>query len=195
MVRGMAAGDAEDALADQVRERVPNLLRRAFLVLTAVRLREATEAPWSEFDLDAKVWTIPPSRMKKRRQHRVPLSKQVLRLLADARELDSSGVLVFGVRNGRRPPRALGSGDISKVLRKLALKDVEGRSVVAHGFRSTFTDWVADYAKDSGEASEAALAHQPEDDTRRAYLRTDMLDARRLLMQQWADYVLPPERS
>ena len=166
-----------------------------FLVLTAVRLREATAARRSEFDLDAKLWTIPASRMKKRKQHRVPLPRQVLQILADARALDPSGVLVFGYRNGRRPPRALNSAEVSKVLRRLKLTDVEGRNVVAHGFRSTFTDWAADNTEASVEAAEAALAHAPDSDTRKAYRREDMLKARRPLMQQWADYVLPLERS
>ena len=166
-----------------------------FLVLTAVRLREATEARWSEFDLDAKLWTLPPPRTKKRKQHRVPLSRQVLKILADARGLDPSGTLVFGFRNGRRPSRALKSADVCRVLRQLELTDAEGRNVVAHGFRSTFTDWVADNTDASVEAAEAALAHAPDSDTRKAYRRLDMLKARRPLMQQWADYVLPLERS
>ena len=166
-----------------------------FLVLTAVRLREATEAPWSEFDLDAKLWIIPGTRMKKRKPLRVPLSTQVIEILADAREFDPRSPLVFGYRNGRRPPRALRSTDISTVLQRLALVDEEGRSVVAHGFRSTFTDWVADNEEASVEAAEAALAHAPESATRKAYRRKDLLNARRPLMQKWADYVLPPERS
>ena len=167
----------------------------SFIALTAVRLREATEACWSEFDLDAKLWTIPESRMKKRKELRVPLSTQVLEILADARELDRSGPLVFGYRNGRQRPRALRSNAISKTLRSLALKDGEGRYVVAHGFRSTFTDWVADNQEASVEAAEAALAHEPDSDTRKAYRRNDLLTARRPLMQKWADYALPPEQS
>ena len=166
-----------------------------FLVLTAVRLREATEARWSEFDLEAATWTIPGSRMKKRIQHRVPLSKQVLEILADAREHDPTGVLVFGFRNGRRRPRALNSADIANVLHALELKDDEDRNVVAHGFRATFTDWVADNEEASVEAAEAALAHAPESDTRKAYQRKDLLNARIPLMQKWADYVLPRTRS
>ena len=166
-----------------------------FIVLTAVRLREATEAGWSEFDFDDNLWTIPARRMKKRKQHRVPLSKQALQILAYAREFDPSGGLVFGFRNGRRPPRALNSAEISKVLRGLRKIDDDGRNVVAHGFRSTFTDWVADDSSVSVEAAEAALAHLPDSDTRKAYRRNDLLKPRRPLMQKWADYVLPPERS
>ena len=165
-----------------------------FIVITAVRLREATEATWSEFDFDNHVWTIPARRMKKRRLHRVPLSDQAIQILEDARDLYPSGVLVFGFRNGRRPPRALTSAEISKVLRALNLTDVEGRNVVIHGFRSTFTDWAADDSSVSVEAAEAALAHQPDSDTRQAYRRHDMLKPRCLLMQKWADYVLPLER-
>ena len=169
-----------------------------FIVFTAVRLREATEAPWSEFDFDgddAPLWTIPGRRMKKRKQHRVPLSEQVVRILDEARALDPSGDLVFGVRNGRHLPRPLRSGEMSKVLRQLELKDAEGRDVVMHGFRSTFVDWVADHAPDLSAASEAALAQYPNTTTRRSYQREDMLLARRPLMQKWADYVLPPERA
>ena len=166
-----------------------------FIVLTAVRPREATEARWSEFSLDAKLWTIPGSRMKKRKQLRVPLSTQALEILAKARERDASGPLVFGYRNGRRPPHALRSADVSKVFRALGLTDGEGRPVVAHGCRSTFTDWVADNEVASVEAAEAALAHEPESDTRKAYRRNDLLNARRPLMQKWEDYILPPERS
>ena len=66
-----------------------------------------------------------------------------------------------------------------------------GRYVVVHGFRNTFTDWVADNTDVSVEVGEAALAHAPESDTRKAYRRNDMLKPRRPLMQQWADYVLP----
>ena len=133
--------------------------------------------------------------MKKREQHRVPLSNQVLEILAAARELEPTGALVFGFRNGRRRPRALNSADIAKVLHALELTDDEGRNVVAHGFRATFTDWVADNQEASVEAAEAALAHAPESDTRKAYQRKDLLKARVPLMQKWADYGLPREWS
>ena len=76
----------------------------SFIVLTAVRLTEATTAPWSEFDLPKPLWTIPGRRMKKLKQHRVPLSSQAWRFLRKSRELDPTGALVFGFRNGRRRP-------------------------------------------------------------------------------------------
>ena len=81
------------------------------------------------------------------------------------------------------------------MLRQLGLKDAEGRAAVVHGFRSTFADWVADHEPDSGNATEAALAHYPASSVHKRYQRNDMLTARRPLMQKWADYVIPPERS
>ena len=181
----LAALDAADV--------VPVLkLAICFIVLTAARLSEVTEARWSEFDLEDRLWTIPPDRMKKRRRHRVPLSRQALRILEEARALVPTGSLVFGFSRGRRPARPLTSAQISKVLRDLDLADLQGRPVVAHGFRATFTDWVADNQQASVEAAEAALAHAADSDTRQAYRRGDLLKPRRSLMQAWADYVLPP---
>ena len=172
---------------------VPPVVKLAisFIVLTACRLREVTEARWAEFDLDDGLWTLPPSRTKKRRRHRVPLSKQVFPLLEEARLLDPSGDLVFGFRNGRRSSRPLTSAQLSNVLRALGWTDLEGRFVVIHGFRSTFTGWVADHEHASVEAAEAALGHVAESDTRQSYRHGDLLQARRPLMQKWADYALP----
>ena len=165
----------------------------SFLVLVTCRLREVTEARWSEFNLDDRLWTVPPSRMKKRRRHRVPLSTQALRILEEARSLDPSGALVFGFRKGRRAPRALRSVEINAVFRDLGLSDPEGRFVVAHGFRSTFTDWAADHEQASVEAAEAALAHAADSDTRQSYRHGDLLKPRRRLMQVWADFALPSD--
>ena len=185
------------ALAALEAASVPHVIKLAipFIVLTAVRLREATEAQWSEFDLQAALWTIPKHRMKKRREHRVPLSSQALSILADARDSDPSGSLVFGYRSGRRRPRALGSGDISEVLHGLKFTDGSGRPIVMHGFRSTFMDWVEDHFDQKVPAAEAALAHQPGTATEKSYRRKDMLKPRGLLMQNWADYVFPGDRS
>ena len=160
----------------------------SFIILTACRLREATEAQWSEVDLDHRLWTVVPSRAKKRRRHRVPLSTQAVEILEEAHSLDPSGVLVFGFRRGRRRPRALTSRELIAVLRDLGLTDGEGRSVTVHGFRSTFTDWAADHEAASVETAEAALGHAADSPTRRAYRRGDLLKPRHPLMQKWADY-------
>ena len=108
---------------------------------------------------------------------------------------DPSGSLVFGYRSGRRRPRALDSGDISEVLHGLKFTDGSGRPIVMHGFRSTFMDWVEDHFDQKVPAAEAALAHQPGTATEKSYRRKDMLKPRGLLMQNWADYVFPGDRS
>lgn len=164
-----------------------------FLVLTAVRLSEASEARWSEIKLDRALWVIPAHRMKKKTKlHRVPLSRQAILILEAARVFNPSGDLVFGFRRGRRQERAVTSAQVSRVLQKdLGLVDDEGRPIVAHGFRATFTDWVSENTDVSDEVSQAALAHAPPSATRRAYMRNDYLKKRVPLMQRWADTVMP----
>ena len=109
--------------------------------------------------------------MKKRKEHRVPLSRQVVGILDEARARPFRGSRLRRPQQGRRAPRPLRSGEMSKVLRQLGLKDAEGRAAVAHGFRSTFADWVADHEPDSSEAADAALAHYPASSTRKRYQR------------------------
>lgn len=164
-----------------------------FLVLTAVRLSEASEARWSEIKLDRALWVIPAHRMKKKtRPHRVPLSRQAILILEVARALNPSGDLVFGLRRGRRRACVVTSAQVSRVLQKdLGLVDDEGCPIVAHGFRATFTDWVSENTDVSEEVSQAALAHAPPSATRRAYMRNDYLKKRIPLMQRWADTVMP----
>lgn len=188
--------EVPDALVALLAEDVPQVFKLVilFIVLTASRLREATEARWSEFNFDQSLWTVPGSRMKKKKRHRVPLSRQALKILAHARELDPSGSLVFGFRRGRRVPRAVLSAEVGKVLGRLKLTDDEGRKVVMHGFRSTFTEWASDNTQVPEQVSEAALAHMARTSTRKAYLRRDLLKPRIPLMQQWADYAMPLER-
>ena len=167
-----------------------------FLVLTAVRLSEASEAEWSEIKWDRALWVIPAHRMKKKdRSHRVPLSRQALAVLEAVRKACPPGnKLIFGFRQGRRRARPVTSAAVSRVLQKeLQLTDDEDRPVVAHGFRTTFTDWVSENTNVSEEVSEAALAHAPPSATRRAYQRKDFLTKRAPLMQQWADYIMPLE--
>ena len=121
-----------------------------FLVLTAARSGDVRGAVWAEFDLTARVWTIPALRMKVGREHRIPLCGRAMEILDSARELgDGSGPLVFPGRGGQ--PLA------EKRLRRL-LQD-HGIAAVPHGFRSTFRDWAAEETNHPREVVEAALAH------------------------------------
>ena len=166
-----------------------------FIVLTASRLIEATELTWSEIDLPERVWRAPAHRMKARRNHDVPLSWQALEVLAQARALnpsDSPDSLVFPICSSKGAARPPSQRTVSDALRRLKRVDVDGRRIVVHGFRTTFRVWAQECVPGSWEAAEAALAHEESDRTKRAYARSKLDEPRAKLMQQWADYVLPP---
>lgn len=151
-----------------------------FAILTAARPGEARQAPWSEIDLKNKVWTVPASRMKERREHRVPLSDAAVALLESIRPSDPNPA--DPVFPGQKKDKALSDMTMTAVLRRLEV------SVTAHGFRSTFRDWVAEETDVDGVVAEAALAHAVGDATERAYRRGDAFNKRRKLMDMWADY-------
>ena len=163
-----------------------------FIVLTGSRLTEATGAPWSEIDLPERVWRVPARRMKARRNHDVPLSWQALEVLAQAKELKRSDSLIFAICGPNGAARPPSQRTLSDALRRLGRVDAEGRRIVVHGFRTTFREWAMECVPGSWEAAEAALAHKESDRTKRAYARSTLEEPRAKLMQQWADYVLPP---
>ncbi len=154
----------------------------AFLILTAARSGEARGARWGEIALDAGLWTVPGERMKAGREHRVPLSAPALAILREMLPLRHGGDdLVFP---GGRPGRPLSDVALSKALRVAG-----GADATVHGLRSTFRDWAADAGKPR-EIAEAALAHANRDKVEAAYARSDLIDRRRVLMQQWADHAM-----
>ena len=156
-----------------------------FLVLCAVRSGESRHARWDEIDLASAVWTIPAERMKARRTHRVPLSRQALRVLSAARGLGEDSALVFPAPHGR----ALNDASLSRLCRELGL------GCVPHGMRSSFRDWAAECSDAPREVCELALAHVNSNRVERAYRRTDLFERRRKLMQEWADYVRPVTKN
>lgn len=158
-----------------------------FLILTACRSGEVRGAPWSEIDLQRRLWIIPAERMKAGREHRVPLSDPVVKLLRDQchdGEPASDDLIFPAIRGGMLTDMA-----ITSLLRKAdAPSDVPGRTAAAHGFRASFRNWAADHGY-STDIAERALAHAVRDQTQAAYERTDRLDARIAMMEQWADHV------
>lgn len=163
----------------RLRER-DGLAARALEILihTAARTSEVVQATWSEFDFEAAVWTIPASRMKAGKAHRVPLTARVVELLE---ALPRTGSLLFpGLKSGK----PLSNMSMAMVLRRMKLEEV-----TVHGFRSTFRDWAADVAHAPREVAEAALAHQIGSDVERAYRRGDALEQRRHLMEDWTTYL------
>ena len=143
-----------------------------FSILTAARSGELRKATWNEIDLQAGVWTVPPERMKGGRAHKVPLCKSALSLL---KALPRDGDYLFFNSLGK----PLSDVAISKVPKKM------GYDVTAHGFRATFRTWAQEHTSYPEEVPELALAHVNSDRTRAAYARSELLDKRRELMNDW----------
>ncbi len=155
-----------------------------FSVLTAARSGEVRGATWSEVDLRAARWTIPAARMKSGREHRVPLSKPAIRLL---RSLPGERLPEDYVFPGMRGP--LSDMSLTAVLRRM------GVSATAHGFRSTFRDWVSEYTEYLGEVAEMALSHVIGDKVEAAYRRGDLWEKRVALMANWASFLSSSRRA
>ena len=158
---------------------LPSRLAFEFLVLTAARSGEVRGATWAEIDNETATWTIPGERMKGGREHRVPLSDRALAVLDEAHALDEGSGLVFPAPAGRKP---MSDSTLSKLLREL------GIDAVPHGFRSTFRDWCSESAHAPREVAEACLAHVVKG-VEGAYVRSDLLDRRRKLMDRWSTYL------
>ena len=170
-------GQAVTVIAGLNRAALSTRLAFRFLVLTAVRSGEVRGATWGEIEGD--VWTVPGARMKTGLEHRVPLSKQSLTVLNEARAIADGSGLVFPTRRGK----AMSDSTVSKLLRE------NGIAAVPHGFRSSFRDWAAELSDAPREVCELALAHVNSDRVEAAYRRTDLFEKRRTLMQEWADYL------
>lgn len=153
-----------------------------FLILTAARTGEVIGAKWSEFDLDAKTWTVPGERMKAGRDHEVPLSSRALAIVKQLAKM-KTGDYVFP---GRRPRDPLSNMAMLALLKRMGRSDL-----TAHGFRSTFRDWAAECTDYPGELAEMALAHIVSDKTEAAYRRGTMKEKRRRLMLDWAHHCEP----
>jgi len=154
-----------------------------FLILTAARTGEVIGARWNEIDLLDKLWTIPASRMKAHREHRVPLSPRALAILEEI-QAACQGVASDGfVFLGPKPGTPLSNMALLMLLRRMELDEL-----TVHGFRSTFRDWAAERTNYPNHVVEMALAHAVADKVEAAYRRGDLFEKRRRLMQQWATF-------
>jgi integrase len=170
---------------------VPNLFKKlvasdsipelalAFAILTAARSQEAGGARWDEIDFATGVWTIPPSRMKRAREHRVPLSAEAMKLIE---RLPRTGELMFST----------GTVPIASLALRRALKRHGCGDFTVHGFRSSFRDWGSERTGAPREILEVALAHAIGSRTEVAYARGDLLERRRRIMESWALHCTSP---
>jgi integrase len=146
-----------------------------FLILTAARTGEVIGAKWSEIDDQARLWTVPASRMKAGKEHRVPLSGPAQAILKAL------------------PRRGPGPFPVSNMAMTMALRRMGRGAVTVHGFRSTFSDWVTEKTNTPSEVREMALAHSVGSKVEEAYRRSDLFEKRRGLMDAWARFCTEPQ--
>ena len=152
-----------------------------FAILTAARSGEVRGARWNEIDLESLTWTVPATRMKAGRIHRVPLNARAVEILQTLAQLNhGSDDLVFP---GQKRGAPLSDMSLTALLRRLKAE------ATVHGFRSSFRDWAGDATAFPREVAEAALAHAIGDATEAAYRRSDALEKRRALMAAWGAFV------
>ncbi len=185
--------DEVPAFMEDLRRR-PAVAARAleFAILTACRTSEVLGASWDEIDLEKKVWTIPASRMKAAREHRVPLSARAMEIVealrADATEdqdnhTDAEDRHREGyVFPGPKPKEPLSTMAMAMLLRRMKAE------ITVHGFRSSFRDWASETTGFPHEVCEMALAHTIANKAEAAYRRGDLFEKRRKLMEAWAGY-------
>lgn len=165
----------------QVLQREKAVVARAFefCILNATRTSETLRMRWDEYDEKAQHWTVPGSRMKAGRDHRIPLAKRSQLILAEMQEIRTND-FVFPGRVKERP--------LSSMAFLMLLRRLERRDITAHGFRSTFRDWAAERTDFPNEVVEMALAHTISNKVEAAYRRGDLFDKRRQLAEAWATF-------
>ena len=149
-----------------------------FLTLTAARSGEVRGMTWGEVDLNNKLWTVPASRMKAKKEHRVPLSDAALLILESIKRVNGVNLVFPGTRGG-----ALSDMSLAAVMRRM---DV---GAVPHGLRASFRNWSAEMTSYPNEVAEMALAHIVSSATEAAYRRGDLFVKRRYMMADWSKFL------
>ena len=181
-MRALPHRDVQAAIETMRALQAPPVVKLAFefLVLTAARWNEVRGAVWTEIDRTDRVWTVPATRMKAKREHRVPLCCRAIEILDAARALDDgASTLVFTIGDGK----PLWEKELRRLLRRHKI------AAVPHGFRSSFRDWAAEETDHPREVIEAALAHVVRNKVEAAYARSDLFERRRILMDDWSRYL------
>lgn len=153
-----------------------------FLLLTLCRSNEAREAMWLEIDFENKTWTVPAERTKQKKKHIVALSDRAINLL---KSLEQNGEYLFST-NGKKP---ISDGTMMVSLKRMAKTNEALKGYTVHGFRSTYRDWGAETTQYSNDTLESALGHKVGNSVELAYKRTNFLEQRYPLMEDWASFI------
>jgi integrase len=165
------------------------------LALTATRSQEVRGALWDEIDLEKALWVIPGARMKMGKEHRVPLSARAVALLRALPRQEGNPLVFPAARGGQLSDMTLSA--TMKRMHESAVAEggagfldrVSKRPAVPHGLRSTFRDWAAEKTTYPGDMAEVALAHRISNAVEASYRRGDMIEKRRRMMADWADFL------
>ena len=166
------------------------------LIYTGVRSANAREMKWSEIDFESATWTIQGQNMKGKQTHRVPLPDCVLDLIKSMARYEGNDFVFQGRSNN-----AMSDATMNTLIKRMHKSEVkagnkgfldpntDSRVAVVHGFRSTFADWAAECTTYAPELREMVLAHSLGSKTQAAYQRGDLFSRRRLMMNDWANYI------
>lgn len=163
-----------------------------FVVRTALQLQplifarpaNLAQAEWEEFDLDAAEWRIAADKMKMKDAHIVPLSTQAVALLRDIHPLTGNQRYVFASNQGKNGEKHISRESIGAAIRRMGYQGQH----TAHGFRTTASTLLHEHGFHS-DMIERQLSHGEQNKVKAAYNRAQHLPERRLMMQQWADYL------
>lgn len=170
----------------ELEDELQSVLACKLLALTWVRTGELRMMEWAEIDGD--LWRIPQGKMKRRRDHLVPLSSQALEILDKLRARSRGSKYVFP--NDRRTDRPMSENSILYLIGRIGY----GGRMTGHGFRTIGSTWANENGFNS-DAIERQLAHAPEDKVRAVYLRSEFLPERRRMIQAFADWLIPPAQE
>ena len=161
------------------------LLALKFIILTFVRTQELRSADWKEFDIHSSepLWVIPADRMKMRKIHHVPLSRQAVSILNEMQQYSGKEGYVFPQYNNSKKP--MSENTLLYFSNRLGYA---GRHTI-HGFRTIASTVLNESRKWHPDVIERQLAHQESNKVRNAYNRAEHLDERRRMMQWWSDYI------
>jgi len=154
-------------------------------MLFFVRPNELRQAQWSEIDLGAREWTIPACKMKMGKDHIVPLSRQAIEILEEQREEVGHLSTDWVFPSQFKPRNPMSNGTVNVAIKKLGY---HGR-MTAHGFRALARTTIREKLRYDSEVIERQLAHAPSGSLGAAYDRTQFIEERHEMMQDWANYV------
>lgn len=158
-------------------------LAMELLMLTFVRTGELIKAKWPEVDFEKRIWAIPASRMKMKRDHLVPLSKQAIDILKELQHLSGHREYIFPSQ--RTPREHMSNNAILVALRRMGYAGIH----TGHGFRALAMSTIMEELDYPYAVVDLQLAHVKKSDVEAAYNRAKFLKERTKMMQDWSDYI------